>query len=241
MCLRRMRALLLARSRPSVSTSVSGPGLCVCDACILACHLLLLAARDRCAMPSSSLRPHIVFVLVDDWGYDLWPRSGGDLGALLPHIERTFVNDGLTLGRHYAFSWCAPSRRSFLSGRLPHNVLQDDQGCRGIPLEMTIFPETLKRAGYSTHFIGKWHCGYATPEATPTGRGFDSAIGFFGKAHDHFEHCMYHGASTGACNRAPDDTTGGPPLLDFFVDDRYGEGGSHPAVKTRQYSTHLSS
>ena len=37
----------------------------------------------------------------------------------------------------------------------------------------------LKLAGYQAHYVGKWDIGFATPEHTPLGRGFDSFLGFF--------------------------------------------------------------
>jgi arylsulfatase A-like enzyme len=39
-------------------------------------------------------------------------------------------------------------------------------------------PEQLRGAGYSTAAIGKWHLGYAKWAYTPTGRGFDSHVGY---------------------------------------------------------------
>ena len=51
------------------------------------------------AFGSFASRPHIVFTLVDDWGYELWPRDQTH-AQLLPHIRRSFVDEGLFLARH---------------------------------------------------------------------------------------------------------------------------------------------
>ena len=49
-------------------------------------------------------------------------------------------------------------------------------------------PEMLKRNGYATHGIGKWHCGYYTWKHTPAQRGFDTFLGFYNGAQDHYTH-----------------------------------------------------
>ena len=55
---------------------------------------------------------------------------------------------------------CTPTRSSIQSGRLPVHVTtalsNPDVPTAGIPAEMTGMAEVLRRAGYSTHFTGKW-------------------------------------------------------------------------------------
>ena len=101
-------------------------------------------------------RPHIIFNLVDDWGYELWPRAGDATHAqLLPHIRATLVDEGLTLARHYTYSYCAPSRQSLLSGRQPLHVNEENSVCGGIPRGMQTIGDVLQAAGYATHWVGK--------------------------------------------------------------------------------------
>merc|ERR550525_1316810 len=45
----------------------------------------------------------------------------------------------------------------------------------------------MQRAGYRTHMLGKWHLGFFRSEYTPTRRGFDAHIGFWGEAESYFE------------------------------------------------------
>ena len=49
---------------------------------------------------------------------------------------------------------------------LQHGVVQVNED-RGIPTNITLLPEYLKRLGYKTHAIGKWHLGHR-PEFLPT-------------------------------------------------------------------------
>ena len=48
--------------------------------------------------------------------------------------------------------------------------------------------EMLKRNGYATHAIGKWHCGMHTRKHTPIMRGFDTFYGMYLGAQDYFSH-----------------------------------------------------
>ena len=57
------------------------------------------------------------------------------------------------------------------------NPADNVSGFYGIPRNMTGIGWKLKEAGYSTHFLGKWDAGMATPEHTPLGRGFDTFLG----------------------------------------------------------------
>ena len=50
-------------------------------------------------------------------------------------------------------------------------------GYQGIPINMTGIAEKLGDTGYSTHLIGKWDAGMATPLHSPTARGYQSWLG----------------------------------------------------------------
>ena len=57
-----------------------------------------------------------------------------------------------------------------------HNPADPVSGFAGIPRNMTGVAEIMKGAGYSTHMIGKWDTGMATPQHTPWGRGYDTTL-----------------------------------------------------------------
>eukprot|EP00045_Choanoeca_perplexa_P006088 m.51781 g.51781 ORF g.51781 m.51781 type:complete len:126 (-) comp13459_c0_seq1:1024-1401(-) len=56
----------------------------------------------------------------------------------------------------------------------------------GIDLNYTMLPAMLKKAGYSSHHIGKWHQGFYTFDYTPLGRGYESSVGFLVGGEDHY-------------------------------------------------------
>jgi arylsulfatase A-like enzyme len=101
------------------------------------------------------------------------------------------VRDGVELDRAYAFKYCSPSRCALQSGRNPlqvnvlnydgpeHNPRDPVGGWMGMARNFTGVATKLRGAGYSTHHVGKWDVGQATPDHTPRGRGYDSSLIFF--------------------------------------------------------------
>lgn len=60
----------------------------------------------------------------------------------------------------------------------------------GLPLEETLLPEHLRRHGYATHAIGKWHLGFHQKKYTPMMRGFDSFFGYYNGYQDYYDHTV---------------------------------------------------
>ena len=58
----------------------------------------------------------------------------------------------------------------------------------GIALDYAFMPAVLKKQGYRTAALGKWHLGYFKNEYTPTYRGFDTYTGYYSGAEEHFTH-----------------------------------------------------
>ena len=123
---------------------------------------LLLAS-----VASAPLRPNIIFVLADDLG---WGNIGvhNDGVTLSPHIDALFTR-GLTLNQSYVHKWCAPTRASLMTGRLPYKtgVEHGSLGAYAAPeqylalsQDWTFLPRTLSDAGYATHMLGKWNLGF---------------------------------------------------------------------------------
>ena len=132
-------------------------------------------------------RPHIVFILADDLGYHGVGYRNAELRT--PTMDRLAMT-GLRLESFYASSLCAPSRASLLTGRYPHKLQASVSNFEvfwteeGLNQSYVLLPERLRRRGYRTALVGKWHAGFFTPSLLPTARGFDSFFGFLGGCTD---------------------------------------------------------
>eukprot|EP00662_Eupelagonemidae_sp_cell21_P047566 gene47566-62992_t len=84
---------------------------------------------------------------VDDLG---WHNVGWhNTDMITPHAD-ALVKEGIELDRSYVFMFCAPTRSSIMSGRLPFHVnqviLSDWDRDWDMPREMTAMPAKLKKA-----------------------------------------------------------------------------------------------
>ncbi|MCX7826888.1 MAG: sulfatase-like hydrolase/transferase, partial [Verrucomicrobiae bacterium] len=146
--------------------------------------LLLLFAQDRSL--AGAARPNIVFILCDNLG-------NGDVACFYPatkhrtpHLDR-MAGEGRRFTSFYSASGvCTPSRAALMTGCYPRRVglhlsyenqvvlkPVDKKGLN--PAEETM-AELLKKAGYDTLCLGKWHLG-DQPEFLPTRQGFDHFLG----------------------------------------------------------------
>eukprot|EP01084_Bolivina_argentea_P120099 212891_1 len=130
----------------------------------------------------SAKLPNVILILVDDLGWnDISFHNASDFTT--PNIDN-MAHQSLILNHYYIQHICSPTRSALMSGLYPihtglqHGVIRPTSPY-GLPLDITILPQDLKRAGYQTHAIGKWHCGFFTEDYVPTSRGFDSYFGYY--------------------------------------------------------------
>ncbi len=145
---------------------------------------------------TESTRPHILFVLVDDLGWgDVGFHQPHNQEILTPTLDRLAQQEGMILNRHYVHSSCTGTRVSLQSGRFPVHVqtslkLPEDPSS-GMPRNMTGMAEHMRKAGYRTHYVGKWDVGMATPKHTPFGRGYETSLHYFEHKNDYWtQACM---------------------------------------------------
>ncbi len=153
--------------------------------------LIMSVALELAAQPTNENLPNIICVLVDDLGFgDLSCQGAKDLST--PHIDQ-LAAQGMRMTNFYAnCTVCSPSRASLLTGRYPDRVgvpgviRQFENNSWGYldPLAELI-PVPLKKKGYHTAMIGKWHLGFDSPN-TPNDRGFDYFKGFLGDMMDDY-------------------------------------------------------
>ncbi|XP_061181266.1 arylsulfatase I-like [Saccostrea echinata] len=135
-------------------------------------------------------KPHILFIVADDLGWNDVGWHNPDIYT--PNLDK-LAHSGVILNSSYVHPICTPSRNSFLTGVYPFRVglsgtAIDPRQPRFMSLDTPTLPEKLKKLGYSTHMIGKWHLGFCNENYTPTRRGFDSFLGFYAGAQDYYKH-----------------------------------------------------
>jgi arylsulfatase A-like enzyme len=124
---------------------------------------LLLAPAVAFSAAAPNRNPNIIVILADDIGY-------GDLSCYGAKLVQTPVLDRLAReGRrftdaHSPASTCSPTRRALLTGtyswRQPQGAsIMPGDGALCIAPGSPTLPALLKRAGYTTGIVGKWHLG----------------------------------------------------------------------------------
>jgi arylsulfatase A-like enzyme len=152
-----------------------------------------------------SQRPNIIYIVCDDLGYaDLGCYGGraADFGPVSPHIDRLAAG-GVKFTQGYSNSpVCSPTRFALITMRYqyrlrgameePINSRSKGSTTLGLPPEVPTLPSLLKKAGYHTALIGKWHLGYP-PTFGPRRSGYDAFFGIMAGGVDYFTHCSSSG------------------------------------------------
>ncbi|MFT3878280.1 MAG: sulfatase [Gemmatales bacterium] len=156
------------------------------DQDIMRFHLLLpliVLITGQFHLHADDERPNIVFILADDLGInDL--HCYGRKEHHTPNLDRLAQEGMRFISAYTAQSVCSPTRASILTGQTParlhlttflpgrgdahSQLLLHPKINQQLPADLTNLPQRLKRSGYVTACIGKWHLGGNPPE-----QGFD--------------------------------------------------------------------
>ena len=170
--------------------------------------LLSVVLRVESQPATKPAKPNVVMILMDDMGY-------GDIGsygvkdARTPNLDR-LAREGVRLTDAYAnASNCSPTRAGFVMGQYqqryriewPLGAAPGDSA-RELAVTGAALPALLKKNGYTTGLIGKWHLGF-NPETGPNAQGFDEFFGFMSGAVDYYMHRRGDGTADLYENKTP--------------------------------------
>jgi arylsulfatase A-like enzyme len=143
------------------------------------------------AANASVERPNIVFILADDMGYaDVACYGRPDLRT--PAIDALAARGVRFLQAYANSAVCSATRTALITGRYQDRLdvgLDEPLAGRdtGLPPSHPTLPSLLRKAGYGTTLVGKWHLGLL-PKYGPLQSGYDHFYGFRGGAVDYFTH-----------------------------------------------------
>jgi arylsulfatase A-like enzyme len=150
---------------------------------ILLLFTALWLLAGSAAAGTAASRPNFILIYTDDQRWDtlgVMQKEQGERGRFpwlrTPNLDR-LASEGIRFRNAFVVnSLCAPSRATFLTGRYGH--------LNGVVNNHTPFPETnvtfaseLRKAGYRTGYVGKWHHGSQSGQRP----GFDYSASFVGQ------------------------------------------------------------
>jgi arylsulfatase A-like enzyme len=157
----------------------------------------LVLGGTRAAVRPPSRPPNIVFILADDLGF-------ADVGCYGRPELRTPNVDGLAargvrfLQAYANSAVCTATRVGLITGRYQYRLrvgLEEPLAAStevGLEPSHPTLPSLLRKAGYGTTLVGKWHLG-VLPRFGPLQSGYDHFYGFRGGAVDYYSHASQAG------------------------------------------------
>ena len=160
----------------------------------------LAVGRPAWAKATHATKPNFIIVMADDMGYG--DSSAYDGWIKTPHMEALAAQGIRFTDFHSSGNVCSPTRAGLMTGRyqqragLAHVVTADPKLRNyhtGLQTSEVTFPKLLKKVGYTSAIIGKWHLGYSK-RYNPLHHGFDKFRGYVSGNVDFISHYDRMGA-----------------------------------------------
>ena len=184
------------------------PSIVNMRSCFVATFLSFVVSVVFAALAiAETTKPNIVFIMADDLGPGWVDYDDSNPDVNTPNLER-LAKTGMVFTRAYAAaSVCSPTRAACITGmspaqigmttHIPGKAGNERRGPKGspreaeslkhLPLNLPSYARELKKQGYVTGFLGKWHLagegsvrtnnGVVNSDYHPEHYGFDVNIG----------------------------------------------------------------
>jgi len=150
----------------------------------------LLGGRICGAKEGGQGKPNVIVIISDDQGYaDVGYHGCKDIPT--PNIDSIAASGVQFTNGYVSCPVCSPTRAGVMTGRYqqrfghefntgpPPGSIDDKIG---LPTTQITLADMMKKAGYVTGAVGKWHLGMR-PKFHPFERGFDEFFGFLHGGH----------------------------------------------------------
>jgi len=172
---------------------------------IAACCLM-----SPCTFAASERKPNIIVILADDLGYGS-VGCYGSTAIRTPNIDMMATRGMRFTDFHTNGAMCTPTRAALMTGRYQQRctwvpdeelspVFQEQRKKNmkqrwawGISLDELTIAKLLRKAGYRTALLGKWHLGYDL-KFHPMEQGFDEFRGYISGCVDYHTHVTKYGS-----------------------------------------------
>ena len=146
-------------------------------------------------------KPNFIVIYTDDQGIGDMGCYGAR-GLATPQMDRLAARGARFTGWYSNSPVCSPSRCALLTGQYPwrHGIMnflpaRATHDVPGLKPSAVTLPGELRKLGYRTAAVGKWHLG-SSPESRPLKQGFDEHFGFYSGWSDYYSHRYYNMSRT---------------------------------------------
>ena len=106
-------------------------------------------------------RPSVLLITVDDMNWDSVGVYGCPIRNITPNIDRLAFNGKILSSWYSGCPVCSGSRAALMTGRQYTRIgvpgVFGPTANTGLPLNETTLANQLKKKGYATGIVGKWH------------------------------------------------------------------------------------
>ena len=139
------------------------------------------------AANNPKFKPNIIFIMADDMGYGDIQAYNSDSKIDTPNLNQLAKQGMRFTDAHAPAGLCVQTRYGLLTGQYPFRTTLKERTDPCIKEEQLTLPGMLKKAGYDTAMLGKWHLGFVGGKdkadysqglhGGPKDRGFDYFFG----------------------------------------------------------------